>query len=343
MGKSFKPKHGMVTRSGSRAIQRASTFGGTALSMALFDQLATGFDTIKSYSRTGTTTEKKVEKLKPRTIALGWYVDYMSGFNHQFPKSYNNILDVTGRKVQKTQTPNLISSALARVGKATILSAMELATLQAITDVNVTTYLMQHKWKTMFTNLSNVKQCYEFYYVTPIGEQATSFEQQITTLTNSLHTSSAYNDVFTMWKPSDTPEVLKNWRIFSKSVFRLGPGETGEIHGKDNLYQKIGDAVQLLDRTYAKSNTQLYCRYYGAPTGIGLSVVAPAEPVPTQATFGANNLKTAFVTETTLTYYQAVQSQPNIESFSTTVANATGAGEEVITQAEDDQENVPVT
>lgn len=314
--------------------------GQAALTAAFYNQLSTGFDTIKSHTKTG-TTQKKVEKLKPKEIARGWYADYMTGFMHKFPKSFEAVVNSSGKQVYKRQVPVLQDGIQARVNKITLYNGLELTDIQGITDVGVTTYVTSSRWKLMWTNLSNVKMCYEYYYVTPIGEQATTFQDQVTSLTNTLNISTGFNDVYTIWRPEDTPQVLKNWRILSKSVFRLAPGETGEIHCKDSVYAKFGDAIQTLDRTYAaKYNTQLYCRWYGAPTAVATTAIAPAEPNPTDATFGAAGTATAWILENQVSYYRGVQAQPNLESWSTSVIANVPGGKVIVTEAEEDLEIV---
>lgn len=338
---------GKITRSpyfsGNHRLTYAKNpfaYGTTAIATALYDHLSTGFDTAKGFSKTGTKT-KKIEKLKPKQIAVGWYVDYMSGFLHKFPKSFNAIVNTTGKLVFKTQTPIKQDCVLSRVNQVQLFNGLPLTEIQALTDPNVTTYVTTTSWKLTWTNLSNIKICYEYYYVTPIGEQATTFQAQIGVLTDSLNTASGYNNVFTQWRPEDTPQLLKNWRILSKSVFRLSPGETGEIHCKDRIYAKFGDAIQLLDRTYAaKYNTQLYCRWYGAPTALATITVPPAEPVAAEAVYGVAGAATSWIMESETNYYRGVLAQPNQEVWNTTVPASVGGGQYVVTQENEDQEVV---
>jgi len=309
---------------------------GTVAAIELYNRLSTGWDNIK----TQTGTETKVGKLRPKTIAHGWYVDYMTGIQHKFPSSWNAVKSLTGVVRNRFQTASKQDGILARVNEVTLFNINDLLYVQAITEPGIYTYFLGDTWKVMFSNLSNIKMCYEYYLVTPIGEQASNFQTQLNALTSTLY-SSEINDIWTSWTPADTPEILKNWRILSKSVFRLSPGETGEIHGKDKIYKKFGDAMQVYDRTYLSGcNVQLYCRWYGAPTAIASSTTPPAEPIAAIATFGANATATSWIVETEQKYMHAINDAPNVGTWNTSVTSTLLPGQIVVTETHEDMEVV---
>jgi len=296
--------------------------------------ISQGYDMVK----TQTGTKKKSYRGLPKTLAHGWYVDTMSGLNHKFPQSWNSVIKNNGRFTVKTQLPSKQDAILSRINKSTLINHLPLTTIQAITDPGVTTYLTTARWKTMWTNMSNVKICYEYYYVTPIGDQANTFQVDLEALTNILDVSSGLMDVYTSWKPQETPELMKNWRILSKSVFRLSPGETGELHGKDNIYKQFGDAVQTTGRTHESSiNTQLYVRWYGCPTGV---ITTAAPTIVTDATFGDASLATTWITETSFSYYKADSINAAGTTWSSTVLASISGAQTVVTHQHNDQDLV---
>lgn len=201
-------------------------------------------------------------------------------------------------------------------------------------DVFITT----GKWKVTWTNMSNVKMCYEFYYVTPRKAQATSFEQQVPTFGDPLTAPDGLDDVHTMWKPSDYPELMKSWRILGKSVFRLGGGETGELHGKDAYYYKFGLNQRLTQRNYTERvNTQLWVRIYGAPTG---TAVIGSE-VSEGFCFSDNSIASNFIIEQSINYYYNDTVNVTNTSWGSTVKAAVDAGDEVVVQADTSDDVTP--
>lgn len=214
---------------------------------------------------------------------------------------------------------------------------LDLSRIQAITDTNVRTFVTTGSFKVMFTNMSNVKLCYEYYLVTPIGDQASTFQAQVTALSNSLDVGSGSFDVITGWDPQFVPELMKSYRILGKSVFRLSPGETGELHGKNKIYRQFGDTAQTLGRTYESGiNTQLYCRWYGCPTGV--SDTATLHLVK-DAVFGDGLLATSWITEDWFNYYKQDSVNVNALEWSSNVrANVVGT-ETVVTHAQTDDDN----
>jgi len=299
--------------------------------MDLFNSVSTGFDIAKSNTKTGTKT-KQVHKVKPRTLAHGWYVDIISGIQHKCPKSFEPIIQTSGRVTVNKQKPVKQDAILSRVNHQMLLNGIYLADIATITDQQVDTFLTTASWKVMWTNLSNVKLCYEYYYVTPKGDKGNNFQTDLVALTGLLDTSGNHNSVFTNWKPSDTPELLRNWTILGKSVFRLAPGETGELHCKDRIYKKFGDAEQTTGRNYkAGVAGQLYVRWYGCPTGTAL----PAAPtLVVDAMFGDHLLATSWIVETKYNYYKADSVNVKRAQWDTDVLSAPSAGTVVVTHAD---------
>lgn len=299
--------------------------------------VATGFD----FGQSNTKTKSKRKKIKnlPGTLAHGWYCDQMSGVKHEFPKSWNSVLmDNQKQRVQK-QTPVKQDAVLSGVNHVQLLNQLQLSDLQAITDPGRVTYLLNSYFKIMFTNMSNVKLCYEYYYVTPVGDQAATFLENIVSLSSSSLGMGGVDtyDRFTTWTPQQLPELMKNYRILSKSVFRLAPGETGELHGKSNHYKKIGDAIQTTDRTYGTGglNVQLYCRWYGCPTGT-VDNLAPG--TVTQATFGDALLATSWITEESYNYCKGDAANVSSVVWSSTVLETVPAGNTIVTHAQTDDD-----
>ena len=141
-----------------------------------------------------------------------------------------------------------------------------------------------------------LKYVTNFYYVTPKTDRANNFESEVNSFTSLIDTPAGYQDVYTAWNPNEIPGLLDNWTILSKAVIRLGGGETGEIHCKDKIYQKISETDIQGGRTYApRINTQLYCRWYGAPTYV-YNTTVPQTPTYTPA-YGDANLRTVWILE----------------------------------------------
>lgn len=308
----------------------------------LYDAISTGFDLVKSHTKTGTTTKRET-KLKPKNIAHGWYVDTISGLNHSFPKSFQSVINSSGQQSQMDQEPIKQDAILSRANSMTVLNLHPLTKLIAQIHAGTNFFLTTQTWKLMFTNMSNVKICYEYYYVTPKGNQPFTFQAEIDALTIGLTGGAAVNTVFTNWRPSDTPQVLKNYNILGKSVFRLGPGETGELHCRDKIYKKFGQADimpaaggQTVPQYAHGSNTQLYCRWYGCPTGIAQTA---ALSLVTDAVFGDHTLATSWIAESKYFWYEADRDNPNFTLWNTNVKNAVSGTETVVANVETDQNN----
>ena len=193
----------------------------------------------------------------------------------------------------------------------------------------------------MWTNLSNVKICYEYYLVTPRrnAPAANDFQTEFTFLSNILDGASGGYDVNTTWTPETVPELMKNWKILSKSVFRLSPGESGEIHWKNKIYKRFSEADRR-DRTYeAGTATQLYCRWYGCPTAQQL-IAPPFTIGPTDAAFGDNVLHTSWIMEQSINYYRTDINNPDINDWLTSV-QALGPDKQIVTHQEADDDIVP--
>jgi len=310
-----------------------------------FDQLqnlASGYDVIK----TATGSETKSRRKQQKQVAHGWYVDYISGIQHDFPKGWDSILKNNGRFQNRVQKPLLSKTALSRTTNETLLEQNTITDINSILPSLTSTqsaYITTGNFKVMFTNLSNVKMCYEFYYVTPKAAAANQFDTLVTTLGNPLTNPDGLFDVFTNWKPEDYPELLKAYRVLGKSCFRLGPGETGELHGKDKFYKKLGLNQRLTQRNYTEGlNTQLYCRWYGAPTALAdVTVVPPAAPVignTTDAVFGDFSLATSFIMEQTVNWYYADTVNLPQTTYGTTVNASIPANKTVVVHENVDDE-----
>jgi len=310
----------------------------------LYDAVSTGFDIYKSHTKTGTQT-KKTTKLKPKALANGWYVDTISGINHKFPRSLQAVIDTSGQSSFSKQIPVKQDAILSRVNQVTLLNLHPLSELRVagVIPNNTRLHLSTQQWKIMFTNMSNVKICYEYYYVTPKGDQPFTFQANIDTLQVALAGGAALNAVFTNWKPSDVPELLKTYNILGKSVFRLGPGETGELHCKDRLYNTFSNsdiqadvAGQTKPQYKGGSNTQLFCRWYGCPTGIAQTA---ALSLVTDAVFGDHLLATSWIAESKYYYYRSDPDTPDYAGWDSTVKNAVTGTETVVTEGQTDINN----
>lgn len=172
----------------------------------------------------------------------------------------------------------------------------------------------------------------------PSKAGATSFEQQIPTFGDPLTDPDGLDDVFTTWKPTDYPQLMRNWRILGKSVFRLGSGESAELHGKDAYYYKFGLAQRLTQRNYTERvNTQLYVRVYGCPTG---TAVIGSESVK-DSVFSDHNIASNFIVEQSINYYYADTVNKTATTWSSTVKAAPDAGDEVVVQADTSEDVTP--
>jgi len=284
-----------------------------------------------------TENGKKLHKKKPSQLANGWFVDYLPGRTREFPTTFNAVIEQNGKAHIYKQEGQITTTALSRVGNVTLLNMMPLTEVQTLTNTNQNTYLLNQKWKIMWTNMSNVKMCYELYCVRPIGGQANTFASNLDSLTDLRDSSSGLQNVITTWKPSFTPELLKNYKIMSTSVIRLDPGSSAEIHGKDNIYRRVGEAEQTTDRTYdADYNTQIYCRYYGCPTGV---VATAGGTTLTSAVFGDQNLQTSWITEWDYTYTRNDAASHNADVWGVTnVLSSVTAPANVVTMVETDHD-----
>jgi len=340
------PQHVSRYQSANGLQANRFRYGNNTVSGAinLYDAVSTGYDLVKSHTKTGTGT-KRSTKVKPKSIAHGWYVDTISGLQHKFPKSFQAIIDTSGALTFSKQIPVKQDTILSRVNAVTIFNLHPLTELRALVPAPAqkNIFLTTQHWKLMFTNMSNVKICYEYFYVTPKGDQPFTFQAELDVLTNNLAGGAALNSVFTNWKPSDTPELLKNYNILGKSVFRLGPGETGELHCKDKLYKKLGASDTMLDvggqtvpQYVPGVNTQLYCRWYGCPTGIALT---GALSLVTDAVFGDHTLATSWIAESKYYYYVADADNTAFGLWGSDVRSSVLGTETVVAQVETDQNN----
>lgn len=305
------------------------------------ETLSTGFDLLKKATGRGgkTKTETKSTKIGQKQLALGWYVDFMTGLQYSW-KPIQSALKLTQGNTKSSQQNGLLTlSTLNRAAEATLVNSWDLALIQAVTNTGSRTIIQGTQTKIMFTNMSNVKWCYEFYYVTPRESQATTFLSQTSTVMNTLDAGFGINDKLTSWTPQSTPGLLKGWKILSKSVFRLSPGETGEIHIKDKINQIAETMERSLGRTYIpKFNTQLYVRYYGCPTA--QSIIGMAAPFGNLAAFGDDVCTTSYIIEKTYKYTLSDIATPDAWIMSTDVS-ALVAGNEIVTQVETDNDITP--
>lgn len=314
-----------------------------------FDAISTSYDNIVKTTRSQNGTKKRVvkkeEHLGPAQVSQGWYVDSMAGLQRKFPKSWSSLKTVTNVQRQRNQLQGFAPTNMARINDALLLDMNGLASLAAVQGpttigrgANQKAYILTNMWKSTFTNLSNIKICYEYYYVTPKKDNANTFQADVATFMGLIDNPSGYEDVFTNWKPEDSPEILKRWRILSKSVFRLGPGETGELHCKDRVYRAIGAGDFQGERTFTRGlNTQLYVRWYGAPTGVFDPTLVSGVPVGvTGATFGDNGCQTVWVSEVGRNYFLNDIDYPELLLYSTNVPATVTAPNIVVTREDDD-------
>lgn len=309
------------------------------------DLVSTGFDMVKKRIRKNGKTEtvtKKETHVAPTQIAHGWYADSMTGIKRKFPKALESILTAYGTIKERNQTGAKQDTQLSLINHALFINMndiTDLTTLKLGRVTNQISWILSTKWKTMFTNMSNVKICYEFYYVTPKRDRATNFLEEVDIFTTLLDQPDNYNDNFTNWSPNELPALMENWKILSKSVFRLGPGETGEIHGGDKLYYKYDQGAFTAQRNYIPGlNTQLYCRWYGAPTGVAVTgtnvVLTPA--------FGDAGLATVWITEKGRNWVNSDADNITVLGWSrANIAEAPGAGNSIVTNVETDQDVTP--
>jgi len=328
--------HGYSLRSlGENALQAASNaVENMAAITATAATLSTGWDMVKNKITGAQTKQARGTGM----LAHGWHVATMKGIDRQFPKKAQAIVDTEGRKAATAQTGQIAQGDCSSARTLTLLNIWQLSDIQSVTDANSKTYISTGNWKVMWTNLSNIKICYEFYYVTPKADMAATFETDYITAANIEDTAVLGYDRITIKGPEKYPELLKNWRILSKRVFRLGPGETGEIHGSDKRHSFVGDAEQVLGRLYFNGlSTQLLVRYYGAPTA--REVVATG--ALTGATFGDADVNSSFVIESTVNYYKTMINNPMEGIWTSTLLTAPLGGEQIITNVDLDQDTTP--
>jgi len=301
--------------------------------------LSTGYDLVKTEGG----SYKKSIRGKPKTLALGWYVDFMSGIQHQMPKSFDPVIKTAGRHTDFEQTGFVADTILNRINQVILQRSLDLPIINAILGPlgnNQDAIITTNRGKVTWTNMSNVKICYEYYLVTPRrnASAANDFQQEYTFLSNILDTTSGGHDVITTWSPEAVPELMKNWKVLSKSVFRLSPGETGEIHWKNNVYKRFSEADRR-DRTYeAGTATQLYVRWYGCPTAQQL-IAAPNTIGPTDAAFGDNVLHTSWIMEQSVNYYRTDIFNPDANAWITNVQGLDPA-KQIVTHEEADDDIV---
>lgn len=300
-----------------------------ALGNLAANTLATGFD--ETVTATGTKTRTPVRS--SANLAQGWQVGFIHGLKKKFPKYLQPIWHSQGQQVESYQEERVTNTILNRVANDLIIENWPLSYIQTKTDLNARTVVTNSHWKVMWTNLSNIKICYEFYYVTPKVQMANRFDVSLHAQSNVVDLSTGNFDVMTIFKPETVPAVRDNWRILAKRVFRLNPGETAELHGKDNIYKKLDESEQGEGRTYIPGiNTQLYVRWYGQPCAQGTTPTTMAE-----GTIGDDNCKTAWIIERTLGCIKVDINNPTYTSWSTTIPALIG-GNTVYTHAENDIE-----
>jgi len=295
--------------------------------------ISAGYDLVKGPSG----TFHKSGRAKPSQIAHGWYVDTATGLQHKIKDYQKQIITQNGRKADFWQQSFIGDCIFNRINQVIIFDDWNLTHANAVTGVNERTLVTTTRQKTMFTNMSNVKICYEYYLVTPRVDAANSFQAEFNLLSNIVDSSSGGFDVITSWTPEQVPEVMKNWKILAKSVFRLAPGETGELHSKSKIYKLLSEADKR-DRTYAAGfNVQLYCRWYGCPTA--QQKTSDGTIVNPNASFGDNLLHTSWIIEGVRNYYKTAYLDGAVSSWLTTVPGAI-AGHEVVTHDQTDDDIV---
>jgi len=284
--------------------------------------------------KTPAGTFRQTSRAKPTQLAHGWYVDMMTGIQHKPSNTDREIIAQAGRKSDFQQTAFIGDTILNRINQVVIFTDWDLTQTNAVTTVAEKTLLTTSRQKVMFTNMSNTKICYEYYLVTPKNDAANSVQAEFNLLSN-INSSAGGFDVITTWNPAVVPELTKNWRFLSKAVFRLAPGETGEIHCKSSIYKQLTEANRRNRTLQAGITTQLYCRWYGCPTA--QQTIATGAIVNPNAAFGDDLLHSSWIIEQTRNYYKTSVGSTEQRAWITNVPALVG-GNQVVTHAQTDDD-----
>jgi len=294
-----------------------------------------GFDTFKVSDNTRSKKRKAAEEKvkKPMTtlnIGTGWFVDFMTGLNHSFPNKLNIAKESAGLRRSIVQT-QLIGKTTQNIPESMmLLNNWSLAAeITPRVIANQKTVVWGTDTMVRFSNMSNYKIIYEFYYVTPVQDMAVDYQDAYAQLATTLDTTPLSYNMQTLG-PEKFPLLKKSYKILSKAVFRLGQGETGEIHIKDKIYRIVDDANRQQGRTFQKGiNTQLMVRYWGQPL-----VVDTVENPFFGSVLGDNSAISAFIMEKTLKWSYLDINNPNEILWSSTLPTGTA----YVQQGEDDLE-----
>lgn len=211
--------------------------------------------------------------------------------------------------------------------------------IEGITTLNVDTFLTTAQYKTIFCNLSNISQMYEFYYVVAKKDTDQYFDDDVTTYTDLIDTPNAapgLSPTMFNWSPDKIPALMDKWRVLSKAVFRLESGATGEINIKDQLYKKVNKNTaptsSFAQPHIAGIYTELWVRWWGAPTGL----TAPSPVNITKIVFGDTGVTTGFVMERCINWFKADIDAPKVWYWESTVPQAAVGTEIIVTHADTD-------
>lgn len=332
----YAPSKRTKNYAGGVATAAAWGAGEAAAALSAATAISYGYDLVKGPSG----NFRHTNKTKPTQLAHGWYVDTMSGLQHKIHDNMKPVISTAGRKTDYEQTSLMQDTILNRIQQQMIFNDWPLTEILGASPAqsNTRALITTSRQKVMWTNLSNVKICYEYYLVTPKSDMSGDFQGELTNLSNILDSASGGHDVLTIWRPETLPALMKNWRVLSKSVFRLAPGETAELHSKSNIYRWVDEGLKR-DRSYIEGlNTQLYCRWYGCPTA--KRIVATGVVPSTGGTFSDNVLHTSWIIERSKNYYQTDVANPTQAAWITSVQPLL-AGEEIVTHAQTDDDVTP--
>lgn len=306
---------------------------------------STGYDIIKKeYKKRGVkkTVSEKVSKVGPIQAGHGWYIQGMAGLQRKFPKGWNALRTTAQQQSSSYQTSDPHKLTISQISDASILAGITKTDVDGITTKGINSYLTTARYKVMFTNLSNISQQYEFFYVVAKRDTDRFFSEDVDKYSIDIDAGTGTGLLPTMfqWDPSKIPALMDRWRILSKSVFRLETGATGEINIKDQIYKKVTRNDMPLETPpvntvlyQAGLYTELWVRWWGAPVGI-------TEPSPiniTKITFGDTNVTTGFVMERCINWFQADINQPHIWYYETNVPTGPTGTQIIVTHEATDE------
>lgn len=157
------------------------------------------------------------------------------------------------------------------------------------------------------------------------------YEQTWAEMTNQILPTLADNEPQTTVEWAMAQGLNKCYKVLAKSVFRLNPGETGELHWQDYGYHKLSSLVGK--RTYEKENIQIVCRVLGATTGFTTALPTSVWS-ENEAGLGKSGQHTAFVSEKSTAYLPVQRDDGKSVVYSNTL---TGTGTTFQTIVHEDQ------